>query len=113
MAPEIEDQLTVEEIKAVVKEKLPSEKMIRVLIDRYDQLSKEAKLTVDSYYFLRAANVSDDEAQMFYFFWGKGERVYPEVIDDQHPIFCPVHRMRLKTLGEKAQEHHRYVIWRE
>lgn len=113
MTVEAKTELNAAEIKEIVKEELSPETEIREMIKEYDQLDGEEKLIVDSYYFTRAANVTDGEARMFYESLAKGERVFPEIIDKDHQIFCPIHRMRLKVLGKEAQKIYRCVVWGE
>lgn len=111
MVLETKERLNAAEIKAIIKAMLPPENEIREMIGNYSNLMEKERLMIDSYYFTRAANVTDDEANMFYFYLQKGARVHPEIIDSEHPVFCPVHRMRLALLGEKAKKLYRYIVW--
>lgn len=113
MIIETKTELNAAKIKEIVKEGLPPEEEVRKMIGNYKSLTEKEKLIIDRHYFLQAANVTDNEANKFYFFLKKGARVHPGMIDEEHPVFCPIWRMRLALLGEKAQKDFLYVIWGE
>ncbi|GAF89459.1 unnamed protein product [marine sediment metagenome] len=79
------------------------------------KLTKGQLLERDRRYLERAANVADWERELIEEGLEKGFRLLPDLVDEDHPIFCPVWRLRLHVLQllrwVKPMDAVRQMIW--